>query len=183
VHRHRVSALLARDRVEPARRSWSLVQALPEMARPIDGHLADKLAELAAQFREEVATEYLVATREAMHYGQAPEGRRAGCDRGLAGLARLLSLDPGSVRLLTALVETCNDYFHDCYVNEDTRRLWEGVERYTPFALQLALLADRRRADLTAQAALAEFYKFRGFVAPERERKLALFREALGCAR
>jgi hypothetical protein len=83
------------------------------------------------------------------------------------------------VRLLTALLEMCNDYFHDCYVNEDSRRLWEGVERYTPFALQLAVLADRREADLTARAALAEFYKFRGFVAPERERKRSLFREAL----
>ena len=41
------------------------------------------------------------------------------------------------------------------------------------------MLADRREADLTARAALAEFYKFRGFVAPERERKRTLFREAL----
>jgi tetratricopeptide (TPR) repeat protein len=180
IHRRRVSALLARDRVETARRHWALVQELPDMARPIDGALARALAESAARFREELATEYLVATREAMRYGPVAEGWRADYDKGLAGLTRLLSLDKGNVRLLTALVETCNDYFHDCYVNEDTRRLWEGVERYTPFALQLALLADRRRADLTARAGLAEFYKFRGFVAPERERKVALFREALG---
>jgi hypothetical protein len=180
IHRRRVNALLACDRVEPARRHWALVQELPETARPIDGALAEALMELAAHFREELATEYLVATREAMRYGQVAEGWRADYDKGLTGLVRLLSLDKGNVRLLTALVETCNDYFHDCYVNEDTRRLWEGVERYTPFALQLALLADRRRADLTARAALAEFYKFRGFVAPEHERKLALFREALG---
>src|SRR5581483_1334029 len=179
IHRRRVNALLARDRVEPARRHWALVQGLPDLARPLDGALAEALAEAAARFREELATEYLVATREAMRYGPVAEGWRADYDKGLAGLARLLSLDKGNVRLLTALVETCNDYFHDCYVNEDTRRLWEGVERHTPFALQLALLADRRRADLTARVALAEFYKFRGFVAPERERKVALFREAL----
>jgi hypothetical protein len=179
-HRRRVNALLARDQVEAARRHWALVQELPETARPIDGALAAALAESAARFREELATEYLVATREAMRYGQVAEGWRADYDKGLAGLVRLLSLDTGNVRLLTALVETCNDYFHDCYVNEDARRLWEGVERYTPFALQLALLADQRQADLTARAALAEFYKFRGFVAPQRERKLALFREALG---
>jgi hypothetical protein len=179
-HRRRIGSLLARDQVEPARRHWALVQELPQAARPIDGALAETLAESAARFREELATEYLVATREAMRYGPVAEGWRADYDRGLAGLARLLSLDKGNVRLLTALVETCNDYFHDCYVNEDTRRLWDGVEHYTPFALQLALLADRRQADLTARAALAEFYKFRGFVAPERERKLALFREALG---
>jgi len=180
VHRRRVNALLARDQVEPARRHWALVQGLPETARPIDAALAGTLAEAAARFREELATEYLVAMREAMRYGQVAEGWRADYEKGLTGLARLLSLDKGNVRLLTALVETCNDYFHDCYVNEDARRLWEGVERYTPFALQLALLSDKRQADLTARAALAEFYKFRGFVAPQRERKLALFREALG---
>jgi hypothetical protein len=179
IHRRRVNALLARDQVEPARRHWALVQDLPEAARPIDGGLADALTVTAARFREELATEYLVATREAMRYGQIPEGWRADYDRGLAGLVRFLSLDKGNVRLLTALVETCNDFFHDCYVNEDPRQLWDGVERYTPFALQLALLSDKQKADLTARAALAEFYKFRGFVAPERERKLALFREAL----
>jgi hypothetical protein len=179
IHRKRVTALLARDQVESARRHWALVQGLPEAARPIDGALAEALEATAARFREELATEYLVATREAMRYGQVPEGWRADYDQGLAGLVRFLSLDKGNVRLLTALVETCNDYFHDCYVNEDARRLWEGVERYTPFALQLALLADERRADLTARAALGEFYKYRGFVAPQRERKLALFREAL----
>ena len=179
IHRRRVTALLARDQIEPARRHWTLVQDLPETARAVGGGLADALTEPAARFREELATEYLVATREAMHYGNVPEGWRADYDKGLTGLVRFLGLDRGNVRLLTALVEMCNDYFHDCYVNEDARRLWEGVERYTPFALQLAVLADRREADLSARAALAEFYKFRGFVAPERERKRTLFREAL----
>ena len=61
----------------------------------------------------------------------------------------------------------------------DLRALCEGAERYTPFALQLALLADRREADLTARAALAEFYKFRGFLAGDRARKIALYQEAL----
>jgi len=179
IHRRRVTALMARDQVEPARRHWALVQELPETARPIGAALAGALAEPAARFREELATEYLVATREAMRYGTIPEGWRADYEKGLAGLVRLLSLDRGNVRLLTALVETCNEYFHDCYVNEDARRLWEGVERYTSFALQLAVLADRREADLTARAALAEFYKYRGFVSSDRERKRALFREAL----
>jgi hypothetical protein len=178
-HRRRMAALLARDQIEPARRHWALVQQLPELARLIDGNLGGVLAELAVRFREELATEQIVATREAMRYGAIAEGWRADYERGLAGLVRLLSLDEGNGRLLTALVETCNEFFHDCYVNEDSHRLWESVERYTPFALRLGLLADRREADLTGRAALAEFYKFRGFVAPERERKLALFREAL----
>jgi hypothetical protein len=179
IHRQRINALLVRDQAEPARRHWALVQQLPEQARLLDDSLAGVLTELAARFRDELATEYLVATREAMRYGEIAAGWRADYDRGLAGLVRLLSLDHDNVRLLTAVVETCNECFHDCYVNEDSHRLWQGVERYTPFALRLALLADRRQADLTARAALAEFYKFRGFVAPERERKLALFSEAL----
>jgi len=178
-HRRRVNALLARDQVEPARMHWALVADLPEAARAIDPALTETLTAATNRFREELATEYLVATREAMRYGPVAEGWRADYAKGLAGLVRFLGLDRGNVRLLTALVETCNDYFHDCYVNEDTHRLWEGVERYTPFAQQLALVADQRQADLTARAAVAEFYKFRGFVAPERERKLALFREAL----
>jgi hypothetical protein len=179
IHRRCVTALLARDEVEPARRHWALVQELSDFARPMSSALADVLAAPAARFREELATEYLVAMREAMRYGDIPQGWRANYDRGLSGLVRLLSLDKGSVRLLTALVETCNEYFHDCYANEDASRLLEGVERYTPFALQLAVLADRREADLAARGALAEFYKFRGFVAPERDRKRTLFREAL----
>jgi hypothetical protein len=178
-HRRRVTELLARDQVEPARRHWAMVQDLPETARAVAGGLADALAGAAARFREELATEYLVATREAMRSGDVPADCWEDYDRGLGMLVRYLSLDRGNVRLLTALVETCNDYFHRCYGLENTRRLWEGVERYTPFALQLAVLADRREADLTARAALAEFYKFRGFVAPERERKRSLFREAL----
>jgi hypothetical protein len=179
LHRRHVSALLARDQVEAARRHWALVQDLPATARPISDALAQVLAEPVARFRDELATEYLVAMREAMRYGNIPAGWRADYAKGLTGLARLLSLDRGNVRLLAALVETCNDYFHDCYVNEESQRLWEGVERYTPFALQLSMLADRREVDLSARAALAEFYKFRGFVAPDRERKRSLFHEAL----
>ena len=179
-HRRRLTALLAQDRVDAARVHWTLVAELPETARRIDPALAETIAAATDRFREELATEYLVATREAMLYGAVAEGWRADYEKGLAGLVRLLGLDGSNVRLLTALVETCNEYFHDCYVNEEGARLWEQVERYTPYAQQLALVADRRPADLTARAALAEFYKFRGFVAPERERKLALFREALG---
>ncbi len=178
-HRRRITALLARNLVEPARVHWSIVADLAEAAGAIDPNLAETLTVATARYREELATEYLVATTEAMRYGSVAEGWRADYETGLAGLVRFLALDGNNVRLLTALVETCNAYFHDCYVNEDSRRLWDGVERYTPFAQQLALLADQKQVELTARAAVAEFYKFRGFVASERDRKLALFHEAL----
>src|SRR5262249_56049901 len=74
IHRRRVSDLLARDQVEGARRHWSLVQWLPETARAIDAALAEALERLTGRFREELATECLVATREAMRYGNIPEG-------------------------------------------------------------------------------------------------------------
>jgi hypothetical protein len=169
-HRRRVAQLLGRGEVEAARKHWNLVQSLPGVAPSLGARVA--------RFREELATDHLVATREAMRYGDIPEGYTADYDKGLAGLTRLLSLDRDNVRLLTALVETCNAWFHECYNNEDARRLWEGVERFTPFALKLAGRGDRR-GDLPARAALADFYKFRGFVAPERDRKVALYREAL----
>jgi hypothetical protein len=82
-------------------------------------------------------------------------------------------LDHDNVRLLTALAEVCTDWFLDCYNNEDPQTLWEQVNRYTPFALHLARLAEDRAADLTARAALAEFFKYRGFVASGRAAKLA----------
>jgi hypothetical protein len=125
-------------------------------------------------FREQLATEYLLATRTAMARGQVPAGWRADYEQGLACLRRLLSLDRDNVRLLTALLEVCNEWFFDCHVSGDGRRLAEQVERFTPFALQLARLAEGQPAEVPARAALAEFYKFRGLVASERSRRLAL---------
>jgi hypothetical protein len=178
-HRRRITQLLARNEVKAARRHWALVQGLPEAARGLGDEPARAVEALAARFREELATECVAAAREAMRSGDIPEGWNADFAKGLGGLVRLLSLDRDNRRLLSTLVEVCNDWFHDCYNNEDVRRLAEGVERFTPFALQLALLLDRRPGDLSGRAALAEFYKFRGFVAPERDRKVALYREAL----
>src|SRR5262249_8214067 len=67
----------------------------------------------------------------------------------------------------------------DLYNAANPRYLAEQVERYTPFALQLAKLAEGRPGDLAARAALADFYKFRGFVSGDRGRKVELYREAL----
>ena len=63
------------------------------------------------------------------------------------------------------------------------------VERYTPFALQLmrgygAVTTTGQGGpgwpgELAARAALSEFFKFRGFVADDWDRKRALYREAL----
>ncbi len=179
LHRRRITQRLARNDVESARRDWDFVRTLPALARGFDGRLADTLQTMAERFAEELATDYLTATRDAMRYGTIPEGYRADYEKGLSGLARLLALDGENTRLLCAVVETCNEWFHDCYRNDDGPALLEGVERYTPYALKLALLVDRNEGDLTARAALADFYKFRGFVASQRDRKAALFREAL----
>ena len=108
--------------------------------------LRPDLAERAARFRDELATDYLLATREAMRYGAIPEGWRADYAKGLSGLLRLLSLDRDNVRLLTAMVEICNDWFLDLYNAGDPRQLAEHVDRFTPFATQLArLVGDRSR--------------------------------------
>jgi hypothetical protein len=176
-HRHQISHLLAREAMEPARRLWALVQQLPGLTP--EGPLRDDLAARTARFRDELVTEYLLATREAMRYGAIPEGWRADYEKGLAGLRRLLSLDRDNVRLLTALVEECTEWFFDLYQLGDAPALREQTERFTPFALQLARLAEGRPGDLAARAALADFYKFRGFVCRDRDQKAALYREAL----
>ena len=131
----------------------------------IDEGLRADLAERTARFRDELATDYLLATREAMRYGAIPEGWRADYAKGVSGLLRLLSLDRDNVRLLTAMVEICNDWFLDLYNAGDPRRLAEHVDRFTPFAAQLARLVEDRPGDLAARAALSDFYKFRGFTA------------------
>ncbi|HVS35467.1 MAG TPA: hypothetical protein VMS17_07770, partial [Gemmataceae bacterium] len=178
-HRRRVVDLLARDAVDAARRHWNLVQELPATAAAVEESLGRDLAARTARFRDELATEYLTATREAMRYGAIPEGWRADYDKGTSGLVRLLSLDGDNVRLLTAMVEICNDWFLDLYNAGDPGRLMEHVDRFTPFATQLARLVKDRPGDLAAHAALSDFYKFRGFTAGDRARKAELYREAL----
>ena len=64
-------------------------------------------------------------------------------DKGLTYLRRLLSLDRDNVRLLTALVEVCGEYFLDLYHTGSPPALIEQVERFMPFALQLARLVKR----------------------------------------
>jgi hypothetical protein len=179
VHRGRVADLLARNALEDARRHWTLVRELPGLAARADEALGRDLTERVARFREDLATEYLVATREAMRYGTIPEGWRADYDKGLSLLRRLLSLEGDDARLLTALVEICDEWFLDLYNSEDRPRMTEQVDRYTPFATQLARLAAERPGDLAARAALADFYKFRGFTARDRSHKVELYREAL----
>jgi hypothetical protein len=174
VHRRAIGALLARAAVDNARRHWSLVHELPGLASA-----GPELADQVARFGDKLATDYLVATREAMRHGAAPEGLRADYERGLARLRLLLSLDRDNLRLLTALLEVCADWFIDLYHAHDEEGLHRQVERFTPFALQLARLVEGRTAELAARAAVAEFYKFRGFVTPGQERKVALYREAV----
>ena len=178
-HRRRVADLLARNAVDAARRHWNLVLELPETAAAIEEGLKTDLAERTARFRDELATDYLLATREAMRYGAVPEGWRADYAKGLTGLLRLLSLDRDNVRLLTAMVEICDEWFLDLYNAGDPRGLAEHVERFTPFASQLARLIEDRPGDLAARAALSDFYKFRGFTAGDRGRKAELYRQAL----
>jgi hypothetical protein len=179
LHRQRINDLLARGAVDEARRHGELVQELPARAARLDEGLGRDLAERVARFREELATAYLLTTREAMRYGAIPEGWRADYDKGLGYLRRLLSLDRDNLRLLTALVEVCAEWFLDLYNAGDAPGLHTQVERYTPFALHLARLAQDRPGELPARAALADFYKFRGFLAPDRAAKVALYREAL----
>jgi hypothetical protein len=178
-HRRRINELLARNRVDMARRYADFIRELPTLAVQIDETLRGELAERSERFREELATEYLLTTREAMRFGAIPEGWRADYEKGLTYLRRLLSLDRDNPRLLAALVEICNDWFLDLYHQNDAAALRSQLERFTPFALQLARRIDDRPGDLTARAALSDFWKFRGFVADDAERKVSLYREAL----
>jgi hypothetical protein len=179
LHRSSVNELLARGEVDRARRHWDLVQELPERARSLSEDLGQDLSQRLSRFRDDLAGEYLVTTREAMRYGTIAEGMHADYEKGLTYLRRLLSLDKDNVRLLTALVEVCGEYFLDLYHAGSPPALIEQVERFTPFALQLARLVESQPGALAARAALAEFYKFRGFVTRDREQKLAMYREAL----
>src|SRR5262249_18783119 len=107
------------------------------------------------------------------------EGMKADYDGGLAMLRRLLSLDGENVRLLTALVETCNDWFLDLYHLQNWPALREQVGRHVPFATAMARLVGGQSGAHAARAALSDFYKVRGFVEPDPARKADLYREAL----
>jgi hypothetical protein len=179
VHRTYLLDLLFRDEVGAARRHWEAVDHLTALARELAPGLAGEVAECLARFREDVAAACLTAAREVLRNGEAPAGWRAAYEKGLAQLRRLLSLDHDNIRLLTALIDICGDWFFDCYNNEEPRKLWELVDRFTPFALKLARLIEPRPGELAARLALAEFYKYRGFLAPDRASKKALYREAV----
>ena len=178
MHRRYIHDYLARNAVEDARRHWGYVDGLLAQAEVLAVPVATGLAHAVARFREELATEYLTATREVLKHGAAGPGWRADYENGLRHLRRLLSLDRENLRLLTALVDICGDWFLDCYNNEDPATLCEQLGRYTPFALKLARLVEQRSQELAARAALAEFYKFRGLTASDRDEKLAIYREA-----
>ena len=180
-HRRRISDLLARNAVDAARRHWVLVQELPTMAIRHSETLGRDLTARVERFRDELASAYLVTTRESMRYGDIPEGWHADYEKGLTHLRRLLSLDHDNVRLLTALVEVCGDWFLDLYNTEDRDQLMEQVARFSPFAQQLVRLTETRSGELAARAALSEYFKFRGFVALDRAEKVSMYREALRC--
>jgi len=95
----------------------------------LDEDMGKDLAERAGQFKDKLATEYLLTTREVMRYGTVPEGWHADYDKGLGYLRRLLSLDRENVRLLTALVEICDEWFLDLYHTHASRALAEQAER------------------------------------------------------
>jgi hypothetical protein len=179
VQRCRINDLLARNAIDQARGHWSLVQELPTRAAGLNTALSQDMSGRVERFREDLATDYLLTTREAMRYGDIPEGFHADYEKGLTYLRRLLSLDRENVRLLTALVEVCDEWFLDIYHAGTPAQMAEQVERATPFALQLARLVEGRPGDLAALAALADFYKFRGLMADDLTQKVALYREAL----
>jgi hypothetical protein len=177
-HRRQINDLLARNAVDQARRYWNLLAELAG-SPGLGEDLGKFLSERYAQFREQLATEYLVSTREAMRHGQVPEGWRSDYEKGMVYLRRLLSMDRDNIRLLTAVVEICGEWFFDLYNCGEARELRTQVERFTPFALQLARLVEDRLAELPARIALGEFYKVRGFLATEPEEKATLYGEAL----
>jgi hypothetical protein len=179
LHRHRLNDLLARGAIAAARLNWNLAHDLPAWARQNDEALGRSLSERVERFADELATEYLLTTREAMRYGDIAEGWRADYEKGLVSLRHLLSLDKDNVRLLAALVEICNDWFLDLYRLGQGTELRAQLERFTPFALQLGRQIEGRPGDLSARAALSDFWKFRGLLAADREHKAALYREAL----
>lgn len=176
-HRAAVREALAQGRLEAARHHWNVVQGVPSLTS--SEVLAEALKARVAQFRDDLATEYLVHTRDVMRHAEAPDGWRADYDRGLTLLRRLLSLDRDNVRLLTAIVETCAEWFLDFYNTEDAAGMYEQVTRHLPLANHLARLIADRPGELSARAALSEFTKFRGFLERDEDARAVLYREAL----
>jgi len=170
-HRERIGGHLARGQLEPARRHWDAVRGLADKS--------EELSRRAAAFRDELATEYLVQTREGMRHGETPRGWRADYERGLTSLRRMLSLDRDNIRLLTAIVEICGEWFLDFYNTEDRPGMAEQVSRHLPLANHLGRLVADAPGELTARAALAEFTKFRGFVEASPPARAELYREGL----
>jgi hypothetical protein len=165
-HRARVHDHLSRGELGPARSHWQVVMGLPD------------LPGRAERFRDELATEYLLKTREAMRFGDIPEGFRADYERAFSLLASALALDPDNVRLLTAHVEICVEWFFDLYQLQDAR-LFSEVERLLEPAERLAGLARSQEGLPAARAALSDYWKFRGFAAASPAAKADLYREAL----
>jgi tetratricopeptide (TPR) repeat protein len=176
IHRHRLNDLLAREAIASARGLWRMVQDLPALAPEA---LREETAARVERFGDELATEYLLTTREAMRHGDVPEGWRADYEKGLAGLRRFLSLDRDNVRLLTALVEVHADWLLDLFRLGEGAAMREQVDRCMPFALHLGRLVEGRPGDLAARAALSEFCTFRGLLSRDRDQKKALYHEAL----
>lgn len=178
-HRQTLTDRLSRAQMEPARKIWGVVVDLPNLAEKINPAMKAELIERVNAFRDDLASEYLVQTREMMRTGTIPEGFQADYDRGLSNLRRLLSLDRENIRLLTALVEICQEWFLDFYKAGDRAGLIEQIERFTPFGMQLARLIEGKPEEHTPRVALAEFWKFRGYVTADPDERRRLYQQAL----
>ncbi len=178
-HRVRIRDRLASSDIDSARKHWGIVQDLNFLVQGHDPRLAEMIADRVRDFREDLATEYILATREAMRVGTIAEGMRADYEKGLSFLRRLLSLDRTNIRLLTALVEICNEWFFDLYTLGPGPTLAEQVERFTPFATQLARIIENAPGELASRSALSDYFKVRGFVAADTTQRLRHYHEAL----
>jgi hypothetical protein len=166
-HQQAMVDCFAQKNTEAARRHWDVLHCIPALQNRMDA------------FRDSLATQLLVHCREVIRHAEAPPGFQADYERGLLLLRQLLSLDRDNIRLLTAMLEICSDWFLDYYHAEDTSGLREQVVRHRPFAEHLSRLTAQRRGEVAAQRALSEFWKLRGFVESDPEAQLALYREAL----
>src|SRR5262249_24635134 len=130
------------------------------------------------RFRDELATEYLLITREAMRQGDIPEGWRSDYVHGTALLERLLSLEGDDVRLLCTLLEVCVDWFVDLY-NANDSRLFRELDRKVPYAVRLARLVSAGPAEQPARMVLSQFSMFRGLLTGDPTWKRAFYQTAL----
>ncbi len=178
-HRQTLTDRLSRTQIEPARKIWGVIADLPKLAEKLKPALRAELTGRVNVFREALASDYLAQTREVMKQGEIREGFQADYDRGLSHLRRLVNLDRENLRLLTGLVEICHEWFLDFYQAGDRPGLVEQVDRFTPFAMQLASLVQSRPDETAARTALSEFWKFRGFLAPNHDDARRLYEQAL----